>query len=812
MQDRLRNTHPFPVPKLVVVAALALPFAAACSDDDDDGGDKTAPTVAANPTTSAFAGPDITVMLTAMDAKDSDPDIYYTTDLSTPTAASTAYTGPITISATTVLKFIAVDAKGNESDVALEGYTLAANPIAMELAASGHGNITGEPFRHWDEDGEVQASCAKCHAGGGFVDFALDGSVDAPAALPFGLECSACHDGVPFTLYDDLVTYTALEPLEFPSGVEASLFNHDNMCMTCHQGRESGLSVDEDIADDPDGPYTFINIHYYSAAATYMGGETNGGYQYDGLSYAGRQVFPSHEATERTCVGCHMQGAEKDHTFEPDLATCQTCHSGASFETLGGSPATNFDAITVTHDELLDEIKDYALNVIGEAIAYGDHHPYFFFDLNGNGMVDPDEGSSSNRYDLFDAPLLKAAYNYQAAAKDPAGYIHNGTYLRQIIQDSVEDLGGAVSVPAPGRAGFDHDAANKSEQWHLSGHSDSTGEAFRHWDVDGEVPESCATCHSSPGFADYIADGTVDAPAPLGSLVECTACHNDTNLYVDASTKYDDLLANPALDPVDFPSGDTQTLGDASNMCMTCHQGRESGVSVTAPTPNSVVQTPVDYDSFDFINRHYYAAAAIFFGTDVNAAFEYAGASYEGQNPFTGHAGGLGNCLECHAGTGADHSFEVELEACDLCHESIADFEELGLPFGATNVDYDGDSIGESFQDEIDGMASNLLAGIYAYSDTGLPQSTPIVYGPGSYPYWFHDLDADGVLDLNEPNFGNRYQDFDLNLLRAAYNFHSGQDPCSDMHNYKYVLQSLYDSADFLDDGVLNLSAVGTRP
>ena len=811
MQDHLRIPNRWSA-RGVIAAATLLVSVAACHSDSGGAGDIFAPTATASPPTSTFATPTLDVTLTATDVGSVGPALYYTTDLSTPTVLSTLYTGPITLSGTTVLKFIAVDASGNESDLGMEGYTFASTPKAMELAASGHGDLTGEPFRHWDEDGEVSASCSRCHTGPGFGDYAMDGTADSAHALPLGFDCDACHDPVPFTLYESLAAYPSLEPVEFPSLVTASLGGPSNMCMTCHQGRESGNSVDETIADVPGGPYTFINIHYYAAAASYFGTETKGGYEYAGLDYVGRNVFPSHEATEQSCVGCHMRGAERNHMFEPDVTICTTCHTGTSFETLGGSPSANFLAINTTKDELLDEIQDYAKDVIGEPIVYGDGYPYFFFDLDADGEADDSEVTFSNRYDIFDEPLLKAAYNYQVIEKDPAGFIHNGTYLRQLVQDSVEDLGGLVSVPAPGRAGFDHDLASKSEQWHLSGHADSDGEPFRHWDEDGEVSASCAKCHTTPGFVDYVADGMVDSAAPLGSLVECKACHTNTDLFADPSTRYDDFFTHPALEPVLFPSGITQTLGDASNLCMTCHQGRESGVSVEAPDPNDAIQSPVDYDSYDFINRHYYAAAAIFYGTDVNAVYELPGEAYAGQNLFPGHGGGLNNCLKCHGRGIADHRFEVSLDACTLCHLGITDFEEIGKPFGMPDADYDGDGTGESFQLEIDGTSATLLALIYDYAINGLPQSTPIVYSGDSYPYWFHDLDVDGVVDPGEAEYPNRYLDFDIVLLRAAFNYKAGQDPCGDIHNYVYTLQSLYDASDFLDDFVINLSPPGIRP
>jgi hypothetical protein len=40
--------------------------------------------------------------------------------------------------------------------------------------------------------------------------------------------------------------------------------------------------------------------------------------------------------------------------------------------------------------------------------------------------------------------LLKAAYNYQVSHKEPCGYIHNADYIKQLLIDSILDLGGTV--------------------------------------------------------------------------------------------------------------------------------------------------------------------------------------------------------------------------------------------------------------------------------------------------------------------------------------------------------------------------------
>lgn len=110
------------------------------------------------------------------------------------------------------------------------------------------------------------------------------------------------------------------------------------------------------------------------------------------------------------------------------------------------------------------------------------------------------------------------------------------------------------------------------DEWSASPHNDTEGEPFNHWNEDdpAEVPTDCAKCHSTPGYLDHLgADGStpgvVDVPAPIGSTVECVACHNEVTL--DKTS-------------VVFPSGiEIANLGDEAR-CMECHQGRASTVSV----------------------------------------------------------------------------------------------------------------------------------------------------------------------------------------------------------------------------------------
>jgi hypothetical protein len=95
-----------------------------------------APTVSISPVGGNFiTGSSQSVTITATDDK-TGSIIYYTTDGSTPTAASSVYTAPISISATTTLKAIAIDSEGLPSVVASQTYTfLALGDITVKFKA-----------------------------------------------------------------------------------------------------------------------------------------------------------------------------------------------------------------------------------------------------------------------------------------------------------------------------------------------------------------------------------------------------------------------------------------------------------------------------------------------------------------------------------------------------------------------------------------------------------------------------------------------------------------------------------------------------
>jgi hypothetical protein len=83
---------------------------------------------------------------------------------------------------------------------------------------------------------------------------------------------------------------------------------------------------------------------------------------------------------------------------------------------------------------------------VGVPIVFNpDTHPYFFTDTNDNGLADPEEINSENKYINWTPRLLRAAYNYNYVSHDTGAFAHNSIYILQILYDSLVDIGGDPS-------------------------------------------------------------------------------------------------------------------------------------------------------------------------------------------------------------------------------------------------------------------------------------------------------------------------------------------------------------------------------
>lgn len=334
---------------------------------------------------------------------------------------------------------------------AAEGKDAVADLVEAWLA-SPHGDYHSHSFTYWNRDGEVPVACATCHSEPGFIDFlGADGSrpgvVDGPAAINSPIGCAACHTAAAHSL----------DSVSFPSGVAVDGLGASAVCSVCHQGRQSNDAVaaaTEGRAEDTVGAdLTFINIHYGVAAAVMHGADVRGGYHYPGRSYAGRF---EHVPSAGTCVDCH-----DPHTTTVATVTCMSCHRGVADVRQIRTRHTDFDGDGKTsggiHAEvaglqarLYEAIRAYAAEAAGTPIVYAGAFPYFFIDSDGDGQIAAEDATAQNRYRSWTPRLLKAAYNYQVAAKDAGGYVHNPAYLMQLLHDSLESLSERVEIEISG--------------------------------------------------------------------------------------------------------------------------------------------------------------------------------------------------------------------------------------------------------------------------------------------------------------------------------------------------------------------------
>ena len=693
-------------------------------------------------------------------------------------------------------------------------------PNMAEWASSPHNDKTAEAFKHWDSttDKMVPASCAQCHSSTGYQDFlGADGSaagkVDKPVAIGETITCNACHN-----------TATAnLTSVTFLSGKVIDNLGPEARCMECHQGRATQKQVDDQIkkfnVTDVDAPvaalknsdgttssFSFINLHYFAAALTLYGSEVNGGYQYPDKIY---DIKNMHVEGFDTCVQCH-----NPHTLAVRVDKCAECHQGvkspddlknirqvSSAEDYNGNGDVKEGIaleIKGMQDVLYKAIQSYAKDVAGLGIVYDAvNYPYFLQDKDGDGKADKDDKGAFIAYPNWTARLLEAAYNYQMSSKDPGAFAHGPKYIIQLLYDSTADLNTKLT------AKIDMSKMVRDDAGHFAGNT----MPFRDWDETGIVPAGCAKCHSATGLPVFLANagtevvtktgvqltGIVAQPAANG--FECRTCHNEA--------KFPELLA---VTTVPFPSGVSLTFSTQkddkgnlvpvnSNVCIECHQGRESTLTV-----NNSLAAFTDQDKPDpavrFRNIHYLAAGATLFGTQAKGMYEYPNKVYDGRNL---HVDNFSDCTSCHD----KHALTIKSDACAGCHK-VNDPQKIRM----SKEDYDGSKdAAEPMSTVVANFRAKLYAAIQKYAKDRA--AVAIVYDPASYPYFFLDKNGDGKADVDDKGALISYNAFTPRLVKAAYNLqYATKDPGAFAHNPKYVLEGLYDSIQDLGGDLTGL----TRP
>ncbi|WP_183360838.1 multiheme c-type cytochrome [Geomonas limicola] len=378
------------------------------------------------------------------------------------------------------------------------------------------------------------------------------------------------------------------------------------------------------------------------------------------------------------------------------------------------------------------------------------------------------------------------------------------------------------------------------QAWAASQHGNPRGVAWTNYDFTIASRALCSRCHTSTGYVAFVTSNftvpTTAAGTGDGSrqLLACDACHasydfKNSTRKVPAFTAPYKGYDGSAL--AGFPN-----VGE-TNLCIPCHSGRESGHSLDAIA---------DFSNAGFVNPHYLAAAGLMYMqggfTGFTSASAVIGSSTYGKSlsPDSvstpgGMVGGTtsthrnlgttrinndshkpsffvpgvadsnGPCVTCHLNVSGvtvraanGHSLKIDDNAynqlCTNCHPS-----ENTVPLSAANFR------SVFLEPQAEAFDSTLALAVYL-----LKTNYNIEYDPALYPYFFVGGQAhsstSAVKDWTIAGTRNGKK-----LMGACFNIQLlSKDPAAFAHARSYSRRLLYDSIDFIDDGIMNRSSGDT--
>jgi hypothetical protein len=647
------------------------------------------------------------------------------------------------------------------------------------------------------------ARCADCHKGNyaGNFNTKFASSNHASVTIEEGANCVRCHTHEGAVLSNiagvtgdyNVITNKAYQTIPIPARGWSQF-----KCQTCHE-HGGGLRTVMARYNNPWKPADPAN-------GTLMAWDPNGNREHDAfdLCTSCHTMLTNSYPTgiigangRETSSPLYMGSGTPGHAATGKPPTVKAGYHDTSWyrqltSTHFDNPATGLDANNVALS---------TGNVIeGYVLRMGKENPCF--DCHAH------EAKAGTRYGQTTTPtiytdwaqsahagfLLKAKY---AAAAGKSGAAQVDSVMVSGVGDGADTSTNYPAVDAAGAPititrATTNGAAWSHYQWEKS--QTATGTSDR---------GDCQRCHTATGAANFLSSpatydyknndfshltgwvkasaGKATTPSPQQEVLYCWGCH--TNAGTGA-------LRKPGALSFTYTNKATVTYPDiaGSNICLSCHTGRETGDSIKNDTNATGVRS--------FLNSHYLAAGGQLFGT---TGYEYAGLNYANPSYFAHDkigssaapgTGSNGPCVGCHMTTSSSHKFTnvtknsagaitaINSTACVTCHSG----NYALTPAKLTEEE-------EEYQDAI-AAAKAAMAG------KGL-------YFIAAHPYWYKDP-AGGSANA----FTNWAGVYGLakwkDVMGAAFNINLLiHDPGGYAHNRYYVKRLLWDSMDLITNGTL---------
>lgn len=300
-----------------------------------------------------------------------------------------------------------------------------------------------------------------------------------------------------------------------------------------------------------------------------------------------------------------------------------------------------------------------------------------------------------------------------------------------------------------------------NKDWAKSGHGDPNGLAWANRDFKQSA--SCIRCHTATGYINYATGAETAFPATTWAsasdktkeVLACNACHgsydfkNSKRIVGAFTAPYGGNTASPGGVPQSFPD-----VG-ASNLCVSCHAGRENGASL--------ILGVADFANASFKDPHYLGAAAVFYGkggfqfyTSGVRYNTYGAAGKAGKTANWSHgrlgmdnyitstnatvvssgaiidSGNRGQCIACHMGPKSTHTFG----AVETANDTLGASSYTRGCYGChTGTDIDMTAFVEE-EKEIWNRMFDFFAWNFAYNANGTNRTNPI-YTSDAAPYFF---------------------------------------------------------------------------